>query len=69
MNEPITKEELSDFWEIEDRRHRDAIAALRQRNAEFQKTCEHKQEWVHYEPDSSGNNDDYNECRKCGKQW
>ena len=66
---PIDRDELTQLWEAEDKRHREAIDALRQRNREYQKTCEHKREWVHYEPDPSGNNDDYNECRKCGKQW
>lgn len=67
--EPIDKDTLNHLWEVENERHRETINILRLRNREYQKMCEHKREWAHYEPDPSGNNDSYNECRKCGKQW
>ena len=66
---PIDHDELMHLWEVEDERHREVINVLRIRNREYQKTCEHNREWTHYEPDPSGNNDSYTECRKCGKQW
>jgi hypothetical protein len=61
-----------DYWvkcEAEDRRHKRAIDKLRLRLKAYQAQCPHNREWTHYEPDPSGNNDSYNECRKCGKQW
>ena len=66
---PISKNQFHDLWEAEDKRHREAIDTLRKRNCEFQKTCEHPQKHVHCFPDPSGNNDSYNECSICGKQW
>lgn len=53
----------------EEARHHKELQGLRARNREYQKTCPHKTDWVRYVPDASGNNDSYNECRKCGKQW
>jgi hypothetical protein len=66
---PIDRDTFRILAEEEDKRHQAAIDHLRKRNREYQKICEHKREWNHYEPDPSGNNDSYYECRKCGKQW
>ena len=67
--EPIDKDTLYRLWELEETRHQEAVDDLRKRNYKFQKTCEHPPKHVHYYPDPSGNNDSYNECAVCGKQW
>lgn len=66
---PIDYDTFRILMEEEDKRHQATIDHLRKRNREYQKTCEHKPSWNHFEPDPSGNNDSYNECRKCGRQW
>jgi len=66
---PINRETFDILMEDEEKRHWAIINHLRKRNREYQKWCVHPPKYNHYVPDPSGNNDSYNECRKCGKQW
>ena len=65
--EPISYLQYCQLADKEDQRHRQAIDELKIRSFEFQKTCLHCNEWIQYNPDPSGNNDSWYECRNCGK--